>query len=71
MARHFYAPAPGIPTELLASIDATLDAVAAELGRPAHRNALVGLVGIRRGLFPKASPYRSGADIPTQTVLAA
>ena len=71
MARQFGGRATEVSIGLLASVDAALDAVSAELGRPAHRNALIGLVDIRRGLFPEAPPYRSGADAPLPKALAA
>jgi len=71
MARHFGGRAALPPTELLVSLDAALDAVAIEPERPAHRAALLGLVGIRRGLFPEAPPYRPSLMAQTQAALAA
>lgn len=71
MARHFGGRDVRPPAELLASIDLALDATAAEPRRPAHRAALMGLVGIRRGLFPDAAPYRSPLGAPSETALAA
>ena len=56
---------------LLVSLDAALDVVATEPQRPSHRAALLGLVGIRRGLFPEAPPYRPSLTAPTQAALAA
>jgi hypothetical protein len=71
MARHFAGRAVRPPAELLMSLDAALDAVATEPQHRAHREALLGLVGIRRGLFPAAPPYRPGLTAPNQTALAA
>lgn len=71
MARHFGGRATRPPPELLMSIDAALDAVATEPQRPAHRAALLGLVGVRRGLFPDSPPYRPSLMAPTRTALAA
>lgn len=71
MARHFGGRADDPPAELLAAIDTALDAVAKEPQHPAHRAALLGLVGIRRGLFPEAPPYRPSLMAQTETALAA
>jgi len=71
MARHFGGRATRPPPELLMSIDAALDAVATEPQQPAHRAALLGLVGVRRGLFPDSPPYRPSLMAPTRTALAA
>lgn len=71
MARHFGGRAAQPPAELLASLDGALDAVATEPQHPAHRAALHGLVGIRRGLFPEAHPYRPGFAASSMTALAA
>lgn len=71
MARHFGGSAIHPPGDLLDSLDAALDAVTREPQRPAHRAALHGLVGIRRGLFPGAHPYRPGFAARSQTALAA
>ena len=64
LARHFRARAARTGADLLATLDATLDAVLAEPEHPAHRAALMGLVGIRRGLFPEAPPYRTAQARP-------
>ncbi|MGX1103829.1 MULTISPECIES: FUSC family protein [Bradyrhizobium] len=45
--------------ELLTSIDAALSAVVKDPNERARDDALLGLVGIRRGLFPDAPAYRS------------
>ncbi len=51
-----------MPPELLARIDRALAEVLAEVITDARDDvrddALIGLVGIRRGLFPGASPYQ-------------
>ncbi|MCJ2068604.1 FUSC family protein [Methylobacterium sp. J-030] len=65
LARHFEAE-PGTPAaELLGSVDGALDAVSADARRAPGRAALMGLVGIRRGLFPDAPPY--SPTLPTLT----
>ncbi|MCJ2136627.1 FUSC family protein [Methylobacterium sp. J-026] len=71
MARHYDGRAVRPPVELLAVIDAALDSAATDPHRTAHRAALMALVGIRRGLFPEAPPYRSGLTAPLETALAA
>lgn len=48
-----------MPTELLSRIDATVTAVVKDPNERARDDALLGLVGIRRGLFPDAPAYRS------------
>jgi uncharacterized membrane protein YccC len=71
MARYFGGGAVRPPAELLECIDAALDSTATDPQRTAHRAALMGLVGVRRGLFPEAAPYQSGLTAPLQTALAA
>ena len=71
MARYYDGSAVRPPAELLAVIDAALDSAATDPHQTAHRAALMGLVGIRRGLFPEAPPYRSGLTAPLETALAA
>ncbi|GJD79778.1 FUSC family protein [Methylobacterium gregans] len=71
LARHFEGGAEEPPAELLAGIDAALDAVCHDAGRAAGRAALMGLVGIRRGLFPDAGPYRTSASAASHSELAA
>ncbi|MCE4223145.1 FUSC family protein [Methylobacterium sp. C25] len=71
LARHFHGAALMAPDGLLAEIDAALDAVIADpLTGPRHA-ALMGLVGVRRGLFPDAPPYRAPALATTEPGLAA
>ncbi|MDH2384872.1 FUSC family protein [Bradyrhizobium sp. CER78] len=48
-----------MPAELLSRIDATVTAVVKDPNERARDDALLGLVGIRRGLFPDAPAYRS------------
>ncbi|OKO76469.1 FUSC family protein [Bradyrhizobium sp. NAS96.2] len=48
-----------MPAELLSRIDATVTAVVKDPDERARDDALLGLVGIRRGLFPDAPAYRS------------
>ncbi|CAA2155391.1 p-hydroxybenzoic acid efflux pump subunit AaeB [Methylobacterium brachiatum] len=71
MARHFSGRVTRPHAALLTSIDEALDATGIEAGRPAHRAALLGLVGIRRGLFPEAAPYRPSFTAPHQTAALA
>jgi uncharacterized membrane protein YccC len=47
-----------MPGELLARIDHALAEAMTETGDEVRGNALIGLVGIRRGLFPEAPAYR-------------
>lgn len=47
--------------DLLSALDAGLDAVAAAADSPERRAALIGLTGLRRGLFPDAPAYRAPA----------
>jgi uncharacterized membrane protein YccC len=44
---------------LLAALDDGLDAVAGAPASPERRSALIGLTGLRRGLFPDAPAYRA------------
>ncbi|MER2264488.1 FUSC family protein [Methylobacterium oxalidis] len=62
LARHFRGGAAAAPDGVLATLDAAIDAAGQDPERPAHRAALLGLTGIRRGLFPEAPPYPSAAD---------
>ncbi|CAA2137759.1 FUSC family protein [Methylobacterium bullatum] len=59
------------PLGLLGTVDAALDAVGEDLHHPSHPAALMGLVGIRRGLFPDARPYRPRSTATMQTGAAA
>jgi hypothetical protein len=47
-----------MPADLLARIDAALAAAVEDPNPQAREDALLGLVGIRRGLFPQAPAYR-------------
>lgn len=48
----------GMPTELLTSVDRALAQAVKDPNEKAREDALIGLVGIRRGLFPDAPAYR-------------
>jgi uncharacterized membrane protein YccC len=48
----------GMPAELLTSIDRALAQAVKDPNDSAREDALIGLVGIRRGLFPDAPAYR-------------
>lgn len=52
----------GMPAELLAHIDAALAAAVVDPNPQAREDALIGLVGIRRGLFPQAPAYRARTE---------
>jgi uncharacterized membrane protein YccC len=52
----------GMPRELLASVDRALAQAVKDPNDSAREDALIGLVGIRRGLFPDAPAYRPRAD---------
>ncbi|WP_247461432.1 FUSC family protein, partial [Bradyrhizobium sp. 62] len=51
----------GMPAELLTSVDRALARAVKDPNETAREDALVGLVGIRRGLFPDAPAYRPRA----------
>jgi uncharacterized membrane protein YccC len=51
----------GMPTELLTSVDRALAQAVKDPNDSAREDALIGLVGIRRGLFPDAPAYRPRA----------
>ncbi|WP_445221623.1 FUSC family protein [Bradyrhizobium sp. Pa8] len=51
----------GMPTELLTSVDRALAKAVTDSNDSAREDALIGLVGIRRGLFPDAPAYRPRA----------
>jgi uncharacterized membrane protein YccC len=51
----------GMPRELLASVDRALAQAVKDPNDGAREDALIGLVGIRRGLFPDAPAYRPRA----------
>jgi hypothetical protein len=51
----------GMPFELLTHIDLALTKAVKDPNDSAREDALIGLVGIRRGLFPDAPAYRPRA----------
>ncbi len=71
LSRHFGAKAERPIPGLLDTIDSTLDAVTADARQAPGRAALMGLVGIRRGLFPDAPPFRPTLPSTTHPELAA
>ena len=71
LSRHFRSTAYKPAGDLLDTVDEALDAVSADARQAAGRAALMGLVGIRRGLFPEALPYRPAIPATTQPGLAA
>ncbi len=71
VARHAESGAARPPADLLARIDRALDAVGADPCAPGHDAALMGLVGLRRGLCPDASPYPGRPAAPPITAQAA
>jgi uncharacterized membrane protein YccC len=52
----------GMPRELLTSVDQALAQAVKDPNDRAREDALIGLVGIRRGLFPGAPAYRPRTD---------
>jgi len=52
----------GMPGELLTSVDQALAQAVKDPNDRAREDALIGLVGIRRGLFPDAPAYRPRAE---------
>ena len=59
LAHHFESAAEASPPDLLDVVDEAMDAVCADARQVPGRAALMALVGIRRGLFPDARPFRS------------
>ena len=57
--------------EFLAALDESLDAVCDAEPSPERQAALIGLTGLRRVLFPDASPYRDAALLPNDREMAA
>jgi len=57
-----------MPPELLMHIDAALVQAMNEPGHDVREDALIGLVGIRRGLFPDAPAYQPGTPISRNLV---
>ena len=54
-------PAAAMPAELLRHVDLALAQAVKDPNERAREDALIGLVGIRRGLFPDAPAYRPRA----------
>ncbi|WP_439392691.1 FUSC family protein [Bradyrhizobium sp. PMVTL-01] len=52
----------GMPAQLLTSVDRALVQAVKDPNDSAREDALIGLVGIRRGLFPDAPAYRPRAE---------
>ncbi|WP_426413635.1 FUSC family protein [Bradyrhizobium ganzhouense] len=52
----------GMPSQLLTSVDRALAQAVKDPNDSAREDALIGLVGIRRGLFPDAPAYRPRGD---------
>ncbi len=57
-----------LPPDLLARIDTALSEAVNEPADDVREDALIGLVGIRRGLFPDAPAYQPQAPIPRRLV---
>ena len=57
-----------MPATLLSAIDAALAKVLDEQAAPAQEDALIGLVGIRTGLFPDGPPYHMRPPEPRSLV---
>jgi uncharacterized membrane protein YccC len=60
--------AAAMPTRLLGAIDDALGKTLDESSAPAKEDALIGLVGIRTGLFPDGPPYRMHSAEPRSLV---
>ena len=71
LATYFHGRTSRPPPALLDTVDAALDAAGEDLSHRSHRAALMGLVGIRRGLFPDAPAYRPRIAATKQEGLAA
>jgi hypothetical protein len=72
LARHYRSRAEAPAPELLGAIDDAVSAVMASDDPGRQRDALLGLVGIRRGLFPAAPPYEPAPrPDPAQLSIAA
>jgi len=57
--------------DLLAALDDALDAVGRAAPTPERRAALIGLTGLRRGIFPDAPGYRAVVPLPNDREMAA
>jgi uncharacterized membrane protein YccC len=68
---YFHSDAVHAPAELLAPIDASLDAVAADEEEPTRRRALLGLIDLRRSMFPNAPPYQASGPSVREPGIAA
>jgi uncharacterized membrane protein YccC len=65
VARHFRSATEAPPPDLLAGIDAALGAITLRAGEEGRNSALLGLAGLRRGLFPEAPGYEpAGGGAP-------
>jgi uncharacterized membrane protein YccC len=71
LARHFRTNVSKPPKEILALVDAGLDAANVDESHADLNNALMGLVGLRGGLYPNAAPYLPAAPISLGPELAA
>jgi uncharacterized membrane protein YccC len=71
LGHHYRTDDAHAPAELLAPIDACLGAVAANEDEPQRRAALLGLIDLRRGLFPNAAPYQASEPSTLEPELAA
>jgi uncharacterized membrane protein YccC len=60
--------AAAMPATLLSAIDAALAKALDEQAAPAQEDALIGLVGIRTGLFPDGAPYHMRPPEPRSLV---
>ncbi|MGU3466329.1 FUSC family protein [Methylobacterium sp. C33D] len=69
-ARRLRRPGGEPDVDLLAALDDGLDTVAGAAPSPERRAALIGLTGLRRGLFPDAPAYRA-APAPDHREMAA
>lgn len=57
-----------MPQTLLSQIDSALTAAVDDPGAAGQEDALIGLVGIRRGLFPEAPPYLAHSSLRGEQV---
>jgi uncharacterized membrane protein YccC len=57
-----------LPESLLTDIDSALAAAVDDPDTLAKEDALIGLVGIRRGLFPESSPYQSQVSMSGKSI---
>jgi uncharacterized membrane protein YccC len=71
LAEYFGTMSPTPPAALLAAVDRALEAASAAPDHPGHREALLALVGIRRGVSPDAPAARAQLLAPPPKALAA